>query len=272
MRLGCDGCLIRSRTLRLSSKPFRPRVQAVPLPPSILSLQEDESIQDRFDAGRRLFSRLIATWMAQNDWSHPVMIKLASACLQLPGQKGWLHSSQIAGLRHATLGAPGPRCFVGLERLNYFLHRYRTEGMLLPNTECSNDYYDPWVITENDQPPSLGWWVEVFCGYRVPKNIDLDIVSFTNVQAIRFSHAWAALIRQLLISKKYDIILDLTKVIERLYPAKGQTRIKKLQDVIYNRDVWTPEELIVELPTITQFGAALGGPDSEEALIKTLET
>lgn len=236
------------------------------------SLQGDESIQNRFDAGRLLFSRLIATWMSQNDWSHPVMIRLASACLQLPRQKGWLHSSQIAGLRHATLGAPGPRCFVGIERLNYHLYLYRTEGKLLPGTMSSNDYQDPWVITENGQPPSLGWWVEVFCGYRVPRDIELGVARFTDTTAHRFSKAWGAYARQLLINKKYDIISDLPTVIRNYYPAEGITRIRKLQDVIYSRDAWTPDELTVELPTITQFTAALGGPDSEQDLLKTLET
>lgn len=241
------------------------------LAPLGLSLEADESIQNRFDTGRRLFGRLIATWMAQNDWSHPVMIKLASGCLQLPSQKGWLHSSQIAGLRHATLGAPGPRCFVGIERLNYFLHRYKTQGALLPGTNSSNDYANPYVITENDQPPPLGWWIEVFCGYRTPKDVDLDTVRFTDATASKFSQAWAGYIRQLLINKKYDIISDLPKVVDRFYPAKGLTRIKKLQDVIYSRDTWTPEELAVEIPTITEFGAALGGAVSEQDLFKILD-
>lgn len=246
-------------------------MQALSHSPPALSLKEDESIQTRFDTGRRLFGRLISVWMSQNDWSHPTMIRLASACLQLPNQKGWLHSSQIAGLRHATLGAPGPRCFVGIERLNYFLHRYTTEGELLPGTQSSNDYANPMVITEGGDPPPLGWWVEVFCGYRVPEDIDLDVVQFTNVTSVRFSHAWAAYVRKLLISKQYDVISDLPRVVDKFYPAKGLTRIKKLQDVIYSRDVWSPEELAVELPTITQFGAELGGPVSEEDLLKTLE-
>lgn len=266
-----NSCGVESKTLRLCPEPFRLSVQALSHSPPALSLKEDESIQNRFDTGRRLFGRLIAVWMSQNDWSHPTMIRLATACLQLPGQKGWLHSSQIAGLRHATLGAPGPRAFVGIERLNYFLHRYKTEGELLPGTQSSNDYANPMVITEAGEPPALGWWVEVFCGYRVPEDIDLDVVQFTNVTSVRFSHAWAAYVRKLLIAKQYDVISDLPRVIEKFYPAKGQTRIRKLQDVIYSRDVWTPEELSVELPTITQFGAELGGPISEKDLLKTLE-
>lgn len=208
--------------------------------------------------------------MAQNDWSHPVMIRLASACLQLPGQKGWLHSSQIAGLRHATLGAPGPRCFVGIERLNYFLHRYKTEGKLMPGTNSANDYANPTVITEGGEPPALGWWVEVFCGYRTPKYIDLNTMVFTDATAIKFSKAWGTYIRQLLINKQYDVISDLPRVIEKFYPAKGLTRTKKLQDIIYSRDTWTPEELSVELTTVIQFGAALGGVDSERDLFEKL--
>ena len=66
----------------------------------------DATLRDRFDTGTQNFARLFTKWMDTNGWSHPIMVSLATACLELPDGKGWLHSSQISGLRHAPLLHP----------------------------------------------------------------------------------------------------------------------------------------------------------------------
>lgn len=208
--------------------------------------------------------------MAENNWSHPVMIKLGAGCLQLSG-KAWLHSSQIAGLRHAKLSNPGPRAFVGIERLNYYLYRYRDEKLLLPGSRSANDYADAQPILENGLPPELGWWVEIFCGYRVPKDLDLDAPHFSEANATKISQEWGKLARRLLTTKGYDIVTDLNRACENHYLVQSQTRLRKFKDVLFNKEAWTAEELQIELPTLTQFSASLGGPASEEDLFKTLQ-
>jgi len=97
-------------------------------------LGPDATIRDQFERGVLDFSFLFTKWMDTNAWSHPVMVQLAAGCLQLPGGKGWLHSSQISGLRHGKLLSPGPRTFMAIERLNFYLHRYATEKLLLPGS------------------------------------------------------------------------------------------------------------------------------------------
>ena len=234
-------------------------------------LGPDATIRDQFERGVLDFSFLFTKWMDTNAWSHPVMVQLAAGCLQLPGGKGWLHSSQISGLRHGKLLSPGPRTFMAIERLNFYLHRYATEKLLLPGSSSSNFYSDPYVITEDGAPPELGWWMEVFCGARVPSDVDVTTRFFTDDHASTVTANWAKLIRRLLITSGHDIIEELDSIIRTHYPVREPDRVSQLVAVIQNRSQWNPNELQRELPAITAFTASLGGPEDEETLLRTID-
>ena len=235
-------------------------------------LGPDATIRDQFENGVRVFSLLFTKWMDTNAWSHPVMVQLAAGCLQLPGGKGWLHSSQISGLRHGKLLSPGPRTFMAIERLNFHLHLYTTKQRLLPGSSSSNFYSHPYVITEDGAPPELGWWMEVFCGARLPKDIDVSTRFFTDDHSYTVSANWAKLIRRLLITSGHDIIEELDSLIRAHYPVREPDRVSQLIAVIQNRTQWNPDELLRELPAITAFTAALGGPENEETLLQAIDT
>lgn len=220
-----------------------------------------------FEQGNRLFSKMFTYWMDTNSWSHPTMVALARGCLN---GRSWLHSSQIAGLRHCTLHAPGPRTFVAIERLNFFLHRYLTTKLLIPGTGNSNAYAGGFAITENGEPPPLGWWVEVFVGQRRPTCLDLDQHLFTEAQAVDLSERWGAMVRKLFIKQGLDLITELEKTVWHKYPVKEPDRVNKLFEVILNKSAWSTDELTRELPAIATFTANLGGPADAETLIQQL--
>lgn len=224
--------------------------------------------QPQFTTGVKTFSRLITRWMDTNEWSHPTMVSLAKSVLD---GASWLHSSQISGFRHATLLSPGPRCFVALERLNYYVHRYATTKKLLPNTENSNLYRHAFAITENGEPPSSGWWIEVFVGRRIPSDIDVSTSFFTEEQAREFSQKWGALIRKLMMQKSIDLITELDKTLRVHYTAGDADRVEMVASVIKNNQTWTADQLAYELPAISALTSHLGGPDSESALLDALK-
>ena len=223
----------------------------------------------QFAQGVKTFSLLFTRWMDTNGWSHPTMVTLARACLE---GTSWLHSSQISGLRHGKLLSPGPRTFIAIERLNYYIHRYATSKKLLPGTPGSNLYAKAFAITEGGKPPQLGWWVEVFCGQRQPIDIDLRETFFTEEQANRISAAWGAMIRKLMIQQDMDIITELDRVLREKYPAKDAERLRRTNAVIQNRDVWNAQQLANELPAISALSAELGGPSTEGDLLKALKS
>lgn len=229
-------------------------------------VQDIVASPEQFGSGVRIFGRLFTRWMDLNGWSHPRMAALAKAAL---GGTGWLHSSQISGLRHARLESPGPRTFIAIERLNYYLYRYVTEKTPIPGTD-SSQYREAVVVTENGQPPPLGWWVEVFCGYRVPQDFDIGYMNISDLQAAQMSEKWAALIRRLMTSAGVDLITELNQAIHAHYPARDEERLAKLHDVIFNRYVWSPDELANEMPAIMTLTKAFGGPDTEGSLIEYL--
>lgn len=229
-----------------------------------------ETLKTQFDRGVRNFSLLFTRWMDTNEWSHPVIVNLAACCLELPGNKGWLHSSQISGLRHGALRSPGPRAFMAMERLNFYLHRYATQKLLIPGTSSSNFYTQPYVITEDGSPPPLGWWLEVFCGARLPKDIDLTAHFFSQAQAEAISSNWGKLIRRLLIDASRDIFEELDRIVRMHYPVREPERVERLIAVLQNRGSWDPEQLQMELPALTALTAELGGPADEAALLKAI--
>ena len=223
--------------------------------------------RESYEAGIRVFALLFTRFMDLNGWSHPVMVSLARAALD---DVSWLHSSQISGLRHGKLISPGPRTFLAIQVLNEALFRYKHEQRLIPNTTSSNNYQDPYVITENGEAPGLGWFMEVFTGQRVPSDIDVNQHSFTESDAEEISIRFGKLIRKLMVLNDYDPISDFDLVASHHYPAKDAERVAKLLDVLWNKDMWKPEELLNELPAITSMSAALSGPTTEDELLDHL--
>ena len=180
----------------------------------------------------------------------------------------WLHSSQISGLRHGKLVSPGPRTFVAIQQLNFHLHRYKTEKKLLPGTTSSIDYGQAFAITENGEAPSVGWWIEVFCGLRKPQDIDIYSNKLSKSQAKEQSTQWAKLMRDLMMTNKIDIISDLDSTLREHYPARDVERLTKIKAVLMQGATWTADEFELELPAITLFSAALGGPEDEQAFLR----
>ena len=231
--------------------------------------KQDTVIDHRaqFAHGVQTFSLLFTRWMDTNGWSHPTMVALAKASMD---GVGWLHSSQISGLRHAKLLSPGPRTFIAIERLNYYVHRYSTTKRLIPNTDSSNLYSEAFAITENGKPPSLGWWSEVFCGQREPTDIDLKQNYISERQADEMSNSWGSMIRKLFRDRDLDLIVELDRVLREHYPARDAARLNRIRAVIQARESWTADEFTAELPAISTLTAHLGGPETEDELLSLL--
>lgn len=219
---------------------------------------------DSYNSGVQTFAKLFTRWMDTNEWSHPVMTSLARSAL---GGTAWLHSSQISGLRHGKLISPGPRTFLAIAELNRCLYLYVTEKKLIPGTTGSGHYTNGYYIVEDGVPPTSGWWFEVFCGQRVPKDIDLSASFYTEYEATTISKNWAKAFRRLVSNGGYDIYEDLDKVLRLHYPAKDVDRLEIIVRVARSETVWTAEQLVNEIPALTKLIAALGGPQTEEELI-----
>jgi len=222
------------------------------------------AIMDSYNRGVLTFAKLFTRWMDTNGWSHPVMTHLARNAL---GGTAWLHSSQISGLRHGKLVSPGPRTFIAIAELNRCLYLYITNKTLIPGTASSNHYTNGYCIIEDGVPPTSGWWFEVFCGQRIPKDIDLSASYYSEDDASTLSRNWAKAFRRLVSSNGYDIYEDLDKVLRLYYPAKDVDRLDLIIRVVRSEAVWAPEQLANEIPALTKLTAALGGPQTEEELI-----
>ena len=205
--------------------------------------------------------------MDKNRWSHPAIVALSRNCLD---GVGWLHSSQISAIRHNNICNPGPRTFVAIAELNKAVHAYATRKRLIPNTKSDELYLQAYAITEDGSPPEPGWWFEVFVGYRVPKDVPLDIVFMDDAHAASFSRNYARIVRKLLADNSFDLLDDLDRVIRAHYPAGDAERVRKLVAVIMQKAIWSSVEAEVELPALTAFTAELGGPSTQEDMLRAL--
>jgi len=223
--------------------------------------------QKQYTEGRRVFTLLFVHWMDTNCWTHPTLIQLSRAALD---GASWLHSSTISQLRHGNLHSPGPRVFLAITELNRCIHEYKVRKRLLPNTTTDRLYLQAYAITEDGEPPAPGWWFEVFCGTRLPTEIDLGQIFHTDDAASSFSRQWARLTRKLLAVQGYDVVDDLSRAIRDHYPAGDDERLGKLADVLMGRATWTPEEAQLELPALVQMSTSLGGPETQDDLLTEL--
>jgi hypothetical protein len=205
---------------------------------------------------------MFTRWMDGNGWSHPITTKLAKAAMG--GEHGWLHSSQIASIRAADTRNPGPRTFVAIERLNYYLWRYQTEKKLIPTTKSSNDYANATPITEDGLPPSLGWFVEVFSGYRQPKDFDIEVLKIPPDQAELICKRLGRMIRNQMVSQSLDLVEDLGSVLYAHYPTKEKVSLDRVRALALGNPVLNAGELELELPNLAVLMKGLGLPISTE--------
>ena len=207
-----------------------------------------EHHRDTFEAGIKTFGSLFTRFMDTNQFSHPQMVALTRSCMD---GVSWLHSSQISGLRHCKLVSPGPRTFIAIYWLNFYLHRYITQKQLLPNTSSSNAYAHAWAITEHGEPPSLGWFMEVFAGLRTPQDIDLSTEFFNEMEAEHLSAQFAKMTRTLMFANQIDIITDMDVFVRSFYPPGDHSRVSQFKSVLMGQESWNAEELANELPALT---------------------
>lgn len=220
---------------------------------------------ENFEHGKRTFAALLTNWMDRNHWSHPVMVNLAKAACG----SSWLHSSQISTLRRAGMNSPGPRQFIALERLNTAIFQYHIDKKPFGGTN-SKDYREAAPIMEEGavEPPELGWFIEVFCGYREPNCPDLMGVFLSAEKAERFSKNFARLMRRCIADADMDLIEDINKIVHSHYPAGEDKRVAKFKQVLLNSEVWDSQDLQLELGALVEFSRAFDGPATLEELIE----
>jgi hypothetical protein len=204
-------------------------------------------LEGAMDTGALSFARWFSRVMDHNGWSHPQLVALCRVCT---GDKAWLHSSQIAGLRHARLKSPGPRSFVALEYLFRAIHNYQkgsavtTFGSLAELIENAEIMAD-----EEGNPASLGYLMEVFTGLRtVP--VDLSTNDVTPAVAEQISMNAGRLIRRLMAVQELDPITDAGTVAAGF--SRSSEECFQFASLIKGSHEWAPEEIDANLGRLSK--------------------
>jgi hypothetical protein len=219
-----------------------------------------------YEHGTNQFASMMVRWMDGNSWSHPIIIQLGKACMG--DREGWLHSSQISNLRAGKTRNPGPRTFVAIERLNYYLYRFHAQKALIPNTKKSNHYVDALPITDGGLPPSLGWFNEVFTGYRLITSPDLKSSVVPPEQAAIISKRLGRLLRERMIIKELDIVEDVSSMFYTYYPTKEKASFDRIHSLLMGQAL-NAKDLQHEMPNLAHLLTKLGlEVDHHELLTK----
>lgn len=218
-----------------------------------------------FEDGPQAFAHLFSNWMDTNHWSHPVLCQLAKCSLN---KVSWLHGSTVANLRRGQTRNPGPRCFIAIERLNYYLWRYADSGRLIPNTTSSRDYSKAAPILDQDQPPPLGWFLEVFSGVRHLPHANARV--FVPVGKLSRTNRLLANLLRTLIQRRGDLFESTPILLAQHWPGRSRRDGEAIKDLILTNKPIGAEQLSCMLPLIAAFCGAIGGPSSVQDLCKVL--
>lgn len=205
-----------------------------------------KELEAKAEEGAVAFAKWFTRVMDGNGWSHPQLVAL---CKAVTGDKAFLHSSQIAGLRQARLKSPGPRSFSALEYLWYGIDRYQKEyegqfGRLASLVEHAGIMRDP-----NGNPASMGYMLEVFSGLR-PVPVDLSKAVFSEDQAERISNNAARLVRRLMAIDDLDPVFDIDQVIKR-FPGSEEAKAH-FEALIKGERSWEIDEIEAQVASLAR--------------------
>ena len=200
-----------------------------------------ENISELFNDGQTNFAVWFARMMDANGWSHPALVKLATACAD---GRAWVHGSQAHSLRYGRLKSPGPRSFAVLVYLFFVIDAFQKGTMdeHMPDMSTHKKLIQNAVILRDDEgnPASIGYMFEVFCGWRVPASNTI-VRNFTEEQAAQISKAAGKRVRRLMAANQMDLIDDIARLKKNFSNDKEGQEL--FAQVVIGQAEWKNEEL-----------------------------
>lgn len=206
-------------------------------------------LEDAMDQGAIDFAKWFSRTMDGNGWSHPNLVNL---CKSATGDKAWLHSSQIAGLRKSTLKSPGPRSFVALEYLWRLIDAFQKDRDSVSSAFAANyELIEDAIVMRDEEgnPATTGYMIEVFAGIR-PVPIELSSLAVSTDQAKVISVNLGRTLRRMMTNKGWDLVDDVMNVTRHFSSNDGEKAL--LVGVIHATLILTPEEVDSQAPNFSR--------------------
>ncbi len=199
-----------------------------------------KDFEPRLGSGAVVYGRWFGKTLDANGWSHPKLVSLSKHVTEV----GYVHSSQIAALRTGVLKSPGPRSFASMVFLMHEIDLYQKgqQHQDSPTFKGFEALVENAVIMRDDDgnPASLGFHFEVFCGWRMPPEMDHHI-DYSAAQAELMSKNAALYIRRLMIAERMDPISDLNRLKRAFSPDKSLQ--EQFGNVIWEQATWHSDDL-----------------------------
>lgn len=125
----------------------------------------------RRESGKQHMSAVVIYLLAQNQWSHPILEKLANWAL---GEEGALHASQVSHIRNGRMRMLGVKTIDALGAINVGTWAYHNDKKLLKEMGTAQLTADieellkdakPILDPVTDQPLDAGGWMNLYLGY-----------------------------------------------------------------------------------------------------------
>jgi hypothetical protein len=219
---------------------------------------------DRLAGGIQTFSKAVRMLLARNNLTHEQLVKLSQWCN--PWGLTWLSTSQVSYLRTGTLKKAGPQTLDALGQVNLRLaqaagaNSTAIEGLPdfgpIPSTLGLPEEPFYWRHPVSHEPLDAGGLYLMWIGRVVPEALEGD-GHISDMEARRLSANLSRIVQ----GWARDRRLTIAQALEQGLTAYGvveESRRQRLRAVVVGFEVFTGEELDLELPAL---GAMLGTLD-----------
>lgn len=225
----------------------------------------------RREFGKQHMSAVVIYLLAQNQWSHPILEKLANWAL---GEEGALHASQVSHIRNGRMRMLGVKTIDAFGAINVATWAYHNDKKLLKQMGTAQLTADieellqdskPILDPNTNQPLDAGGWMNLYLGYiQIPGVVGGAGSASTEAAA----KAIGLYIEKAVKESGKDFMEAKALFSDSMNDAD---KARKMVAVAASIDQYTPDELTADIAQICQALTALDGKKRDpEAVVAAL--
>ena len=235
-----------------------------------LTLDRTNVLKDntaRRESGKQHMSAALIYMLAQNQWSHPILEKLANWAL---GEDGALHASQVSHIRNGRMRMLGVKTIDALGAINVATWAFHNDRNLLKQMGTATLTADIEKLLQDasaimdpntDAPLDAGGWMNLYLGY-------IQIPGVVGGAGSTSTEAAAKAIGQYIEKIVKDSGKDFMEAKALFSDAMSSPdKARKMIAVAASIDSYTPDELTADIEQICEALTALDGKEREPSMV-----
>jgi len=220
----------------------------------------------RRESGKQHMSAVVIYMLAQNQWSHPILERLAEFALNEPGA---LHTSQVSHIRNGRMRMLGVKTVDALGAINVATWAYHNDRALLKDMGTAQLTADIEELLKDAKaimdpntgaPVDAGGWINLYLGYiKIP-----GVIGGTGSGPTKEAAAAVGSFIERSIKESGKDFMEAKSIFSS---ATDAVKAKKMIAAAASIDSYSVEELTSELPSICKALEALDGKERNPSAV-----